>query len=114
MMRTMQGSCAVQCPACPHLGKNLPANWVDKGNKRQLIVSYNFFMTFMTLFHSFLYTLSLSMGVNFQLKLKERNIKDKKRLGRGLSYYVNETLYGEMVSKSMHVIEVFDSTVICD
>lgn len=26
---TTQGECAVLCPACPHPGKNLPANWKD-------------------------------------------------------------------------------------
>lgn len=24
---TEQGSCAVECPACPHPGKNLPVGW---------------------------------------------------------------------------------------
>jgi hypothetical protein len=24
---TQEGECAVQCPACPHPGKNLPPDW---------------------------------------------------------------------------------------
>ena len=63
-------------------------------------------MTLLILFYSFLYTLSLSMDANFRLKLKERHIKDEKRLGRGLSYYVDEILYDEMVARSTHVVEV--------
>lgn len=26
---TVDGECAVECPACPHPGKNLPVNWQD-------------------------------------------------------------------------------------
>lgn len=26
---TVMGECAVECPACPHPGKNLPADWKD-------------------------------------------------------------------------------------
>ena len=26
---TVEGECAVECPACPHPGKNLPPNWKD-------------------------------------------------------------------------------------
>lgn len=26
---TVNGECAVECPACPQPGKNLPVNWKD-------------------------------------------------------------------------------------
>lgn len=28
------GSCAVECPACPHPGKNLPADWKTAPKER--------------------------------------------------------------------------------
>jgi hypothetical protein len=29
---TAQGELAVECPACPHPGRNLPDNWREAGN----------------------------------------------------------------------------------
>ena len=55
---------------------------------------------------SFLYTLMLSMDANFRLKLKDRHIDDDKRLGKGLSYYVDESRYDDVISRSNHVVEV--------
>jgi hypothetical protein len=26
---TQPGDCAIECPACPHPGRNLPAGWED-------------------------------------------------------------------------------------
>ena len=48
----------------------------------------------------------LSMDANFRLKLKDKRIEDDKRLGGGLSYYVDESKYDDVVSKSSHVVEV--------
>lgn len=32
---TKEGECALLCPACPHPGKNLPANWADYPEEKQ-------------------------------------------------------------------------------
>ncbi|KAG2128890.1 uncharacterized protein EDB93DRAFT_1095797 [Suillus bovinus] len=48
---TTQGECAVLCPACPHPGKNLSANWKDA-------------------LQCWLYGLFLAIDANFQLKHK--------------------------------------------
>lgn len=43
---TIMGECAVECPACPHPGKNLPANWKNADenmkyvNITTLIINY--------------------------------------------------------------------------
>ena len=29
VLATTEGECAVLCPTCPQLGKNLPDNWQD-------------------------------------------------------------------------------------
>ena len=32
------GSCAVECPACPHPGKNLPDDWKDAPASKSYVV----------------------------------------------------------------------------
>ena len=32
---TVEGECAVLCPACPHPGKNVPPNWRDAPERLQ-------------------------------------------------------------------------------
>ncbi len=31
---TAPGQCAVECPACPHPGRNLPEGWENATNRR--------------------------------------------------------------------------------
>jgi hypothetical protein len=32
---TSPGQCAVECPACPHPGRNLPENWEQESAERR-------------------------------------------------------------------------------
>ncbi|TDL13533.1 hypothetical protein BD410DRAFT_735251, partial [Rickenella mellea] len=72
---TKPGSCAVECPACPHPDRNLPDDWQDAPAN-----------------DSWLYTLILSVDANFRLKLKDRGFRDPE-LGSGWSYFVESDAY---------------------
>ncbi|TEB28142.1 hypothetical protein FA13DRAFT_1794138 [Coprinellus micaceus] len=71
---TSPGELVVECPACPHPGKNLPDDW---RNATTL---------------AFLYTIFLAVDANFKLKCKERGFVDYE-LGSGWGVFVNEYLY---------------------
>ncbi|TDL13652.1 hypothetical protein BD410DRAFT_817279 [Rickenella mellea] len=71
---TAPGECAVQCPACPHPGINLPPGWRDADPERR-----------------WLYTLILAMDANFRLKRrKASSINFDPGLGTGLAYFVED------------------------
>lgn len=72
---TQPGALAIECPACPHPSKNLPAGWATPSPM------------------SWLYTLYLAMDANFRLKLRQRGIKNDPELGPGWAYFVEETHY---------------------
>ncbi|KAG9317043.1 hypothetical protein JVU11DRAFT_1229 [Chiua virens] len=79
---TTPGSLAVECPACPHPGQNLPDSWDKVG-----IAS------------KFLYALYLSLDTNFKLALKSRNLKDVP-LTNGWLYFCKEQPFQEYVSQA--------------
>lgn len=96
---TAEGECAVECAACPHPERNLPANWqtapadvayasVTQNDAYMLIVSERRWM----------YILVLSLDANFKLKLKDREF-DNVDLTKGWSYFVNETKYQGFISQ---------------
>ncbi|KAI0069871.1 hypothetical protein K474DRAFT_1568226, partial [Panus rudis PR-1116 ss-1] len=72
---TSQGSLAVECPACPHPGRNLPEDWQSAPEDT-----------------IWLYTLFLMIDANFRLQLKSRGLKDTS-LASGWAYYINEEQY---------------------
>jgi hypothetical protein len=43
--RTAQGELAVECPACPHPGRNLPDNWQEAKNMAYVENSSTFIFT---------------------------------------------------------------------
>ncbi|KAG1747926.1 uncharacterized protein EDB91DRAFT_1235827 [Suillus paluster] len=72
---TTQGECAVLCPACPHPGKNLPANWKDAPQ-------------------CWLYGLFLAIDTNFRLKRKAvSNDSVDPSLSSGWAYFVDDEAY---------------------
>ncbi|KAF7970236.1 hypothetical protein HWV62_24724 [Athelia sp. TMB] len=82
---TRMGECAVECPACPHPGKNLPDGWETSPE--------------------WLYALILTIDANFRLKLKERGLKDDPPLGDGWSHMVKTGPYKAYVAKYGHQVE---------
>ncbi|OBZ73392.1 hypothetical protein A0H81_06621 [Grifola frondosa] len=78
---TAPGELVIECPACPHPGKNLPDNWENSPPHVR-----------------WLYALFLMIDANFRAQLKDRSLEDAE-LGSGWSYYVEETRYMSHVAK---------------
>ncbi|KAG6808040.1 hypothetical protein H0H92_005612 [Tricholoma furcatifolium] len=72
---TSLGELAVECPACPHPGRNLPEDW----EQAPPIIRW-------------LYTLFLAIDANFKLRLKNRGLSDTE-LAPGWAYYVEDSAY---------------------
>ncbi|KAH9851013.1 hypothetical protein C2E23DRAFT_733773 [Lenzites betulinus] len=72
---TAEGELALECPACPHPGKNIPDNW------KEAPVSVRW-----------LYTLFLMMDANFRARCKDRGFEDI-QLAPGWAYFVEESKY---------------------
>ena len=83
------GALAIECPACPHPGRNLPPEWENES--RDKVYALFYILTpqhSMTIHHRWLYSLFIAIDANFRLKLKTRGINDPE-LGSGLAYFVN-------------------------
>ncbi|KAG1741361.1 hypothetical protein EDB19DRAFT_1895127 [Suillus lakei] len=84
---TAEGDCAVLCPACPHPGKNLPADW--KNGPRQ-----------------WLYGLFLTIDANFCLKRKVvSNDNVDPSLSHSWGYFVEEEGYKGFLHSSADIIQ---------
>ncbi|KAG1767651.1 hypothetical protein EDD22DRAFT_978118 [Suillus occidentalis] len=84
---TAEGDCAVLCPACPHPGKNLPADW--KNGPQQ-----------------WLYGLFLAIDANFHLKRKVvSNENVDPSLSHGWGYFVEEEGYKSFLHSSTDIIQ---------
>ncbi|KAJ7575804.1 hypothetical protein C8J56DRAFT_1063043 [Mycena floridula] len=76
---TRPGKLAVECPACPRPGVNLPAGWKDAPPESR-----------------FIYTLFLAMDACFRLKRKIVSSDEKDPgLGTGFAYFVEDPPYQE-------------------
>ncbi|RXW11429.1 hypothetical protein EST38_g14426, partial [Candolleomyces aberdarensis] len=84
---TREGELTVECPACPHPGKNLPDNWGAAG---ALL---------------FLYTLFVAVDANFKLKGKARKINDVE-LTPGLCCFVEEEAFQAHLAKYVDESEI--------
>ncbi|KAI0795165.1 hypothetical protein BC629DRAFT_1581798 [Irpex lacteus] len=78
---TKEGDCAVECPACPHPGRNLPTDWASApSNTAWLYVQY------------------LMLDANFRLKLKDRGFDDVD-LTSGWAYFVEDSKYRDFIKE---------------
>ena len=83
------GALAIECPACPHPGRNLPPEWENESRDKAYALFYILTPQHsMTIQHRWLYSLFIAIDANFRLKLKTRGINDPE-LGSGLAYFVN-------------------------
>jgi hypothetical protein len=89
---TASGELVVECPACPHPGKNLPDNWQSAPLALRYANSQQFPYATLTVVLRFLYTLFLAVDANFKLKNKDRGIKDFE-LDPGWGCYVETSRY---------------------
>ncbi|EIW76562.1 hypothetical protein CONPUDRAFT_76203 [Coniophora puteana RWD-64-598 SS2] len=81
---TKPGELAVQCPACPHPGINLPPGWEEADESQK-----------------FLYCLFLAMDANFRLKNRNRGESSTDvELHNGLAYFVKTGPYMEYIRSS--------------
>ncbi|KAK0499318.1 hypothetical protein EDD18DRAFT_1307916 [Armillaria luteobubalina] len=82
---TLPGELATLCPACPHPGINLPADWESAPPE-----------------YKFLYILILALDANFHLKNLYHSSWDRDPgLHTGLAYFVEPTKYLQHVSSYM-------------
>ena len=82
------GALAIECPACPHPGRNLPPEWENKPSDKAYTLLSFLCSAFNNVHYRWLYSLFVAIDANFKLKLKSRGIKDPE-LGSGLAYFVN-------------------------
>ncbi|KZP28679.1 hypothetical protein FIBSPDRAFT_728847 [Athelia psychrophila] len=86
---TVDGECAVECPACPHPGKNLPSDWRDSPDTIRWI-----------------YALILTTDANFKLSLKEKDIQSDPALGDGWAHWVPRQPFYEYLLEHGGAVEV--------
>jgi len=98
------GSLAVECPACPHPGRNLPTGWETEANSRAYVVTTSRLSSANGLCR-WIYCLFLAIDANFRLKLKARGIKDPE-LGSGLAYFVDTIKFQEHLKNRAHEEDV--------
>ncbi|KAG6885483.1 hypothetical protein C0992_005120, partial [Termitomyces sp. T32_za158] len=86
---TKPGSCAVECPACPHPDKNMPDNWRDAPENKK-----------------WLHTLFIGIDANFRLKRKDVSCDAfDPDLGNGFAYFVQEKPYKEHLKTHKDEVE---------
>jgi hypothetical protein len=90
---TQEGELAVECPACPQPGRNLPAGWENA--PPEILLVYMFIMhepVDTDSYYRWLYTLFIAVDANFRMGLKDRGISDL-QLAPGWAYLVEEQKY---------------------
>ncbi|KAJ6524914.1 hypothetical protein DFH09DRAFT_1095930 [Mycena vulgaris] len=81
---TKPGGCALECPACPHPGKNIPENWKDVPAEKQ-----------------FLYALFLALDANFRMQRKDvSSEKSDVDLGNGMAFFGEVVAYMDHLEKN--------------
>lgn len=107
---TGEGELALRCPACPHPGRNLPADWETQPlNKRYSMFFVCFLIAGISLltFCRWIYTLFLMMDANFRLRNKaQRNSVQDGPLGPGFAYFVQPGPFQDYIAKCTHSDEV--------
>ncbi|KAI0750098.1 hypothetical protein C8Q80DRAFT_1219017 [Daedaleopsis nitida] len=81
---TPEGSCVVDCPACPHPGKNLPPDWETAPKEKRLYIA---------------------MDANFRLKRKKVSSDEvDPGLNHGYAYVVEEKAYKAHLAKHSDLV----------
>ena len=102
---TSQGELMVECPACPHPGRNLPNGW-ERAGPLLWVSSFVLILSSRGSSQSrFLYALFIAVDGNFQLKGKEQCLQDVE-LMPGWGAYVLETEYQNHIANYIDKVEV--------
>ncbi|KAG6876918.1 hypothetical protein C0992_011369, partial [Termitomyces sp. T32_za158] len=89
ILTTKPGSCAVQCPACPHPDMNMPDNWRDAPEDKR-----------------WLHALFIGIDANFCLKRKDVSSDTvNPDLGNGFAYFVQEKQYKQHLERHKDEVE---------
>ena len=100
------GAFALECPACPHPGRNLPQDWDQTPEDTKYVRSLTSCLdSFHNSFFRWLYSYFLALDANFRLKLKSRGIGDPE-IGSGWSYFVGNKQYNKHISQNTAEMEV--------
>lgn len=98
VISTAEGGLAVECPACPHPGRNSPVNLDDiPAEKRYFFLPHLILKISgppLTNSDRWLHAVFLAIDANFRLKLKARGVNDPE-LGSGWAYFVGQTEYAQ-------------------
>lgn len=104
---TVDGECAVECPACPHPGKNLPAKWKDAPETiRYVLYTARSQARAHSNTHRWIYALVLTIDANFKLSLKDKNIQSDPALGDGWAHWVPRQEFYEYLLEHGGAVEV--------
>lgn len=107
------GALAIECPACPHPGRNLPSEWQNEsGDKAYTLSLVSMLQHSLTVHCRWLYSLFIAIDANFKLKSKTRGIKDPE-LGSGLAYFVNAVKFEAHLKSQADEEEVSVSYSFC-
>ncbi|KAJ6529050.1 hypothetical protein DFH09DRAFT_1412508 [Mycena vulgaris] len=96
--QTKPGACALECPACPHPGKNIPKNWKDVPTEK-----------------GFLYALFLALDTNFRMQRKDvSSEKSDVDLGNGLAFFGEVVVYMDHLEKNWDQVQPKSTCVVHD
>ena len=106
ILGTVDGDCAVLCPACPQPGKNLPDDWeFAPWAKRYVLMPCNCDAA-VNLDFSWLYALFVALDANFCLKRKAISSDEADpSLSSGWAYFVDECAYKEYLKTQVNVVQ---------
>lgn len=110
-----QGSLAVECPACPQPGRNMPHDLNEIPEEDRYVIVYETRQRSHLIMLRWLFALFIAVDANFRLKLKARGIRDPE-IGSGWTYFVEQLEYEKHVRKhwdekdvrSLGSIEIFE------
>ena len=88
---TKPSQCAVECPVCPHPGRNVPLDWNMAPENIKYAIPTSQLQALISA--RWKYRLILTVDANFRMKNKERNTRDTPALGDRWAHFVPETPY---------------------
>jgi len=104
---TKEGELAVECPACPHPGRNLPEGWENAPPEIRYVDPPLLYKLHgcLNLYARWLYTLFIAIDANFRAGLKDRGLFDIE-LAPGWAYLVEELKYQHHIKNHLDAKEV--------
>ena len=97
---TQRGELAVECPACPKPGVNLPDGWEKTSPDKRCGITHRFISKETDQLRSFLYRHFVSLDACF--RVKRFDVSDETKdpiIDEGLAYFVPDKPYKELVKK---------------